>query len=135
MGATLQQFAWPEALQSSIWAPQWTMVTMFRTNVTINHHLISQAGWNRCNLSIYPSSMQSGTCQGMSWLHLHQPCVAGKVSYTLSLSLSAGHLACRQIQSCIMDMHGAMPAACLVLIQCVPREPNVGKIAASSTWF
>ena len=28
------------------------IVTMFRTNVTIYHHLISQAGWNRCNLSI-----------------------------------------------------------------------------------
>ena len=29
---------------------------MFRTNVTIYHHLISQAGWNRCNLPIYLSS-------------------------------------------------------------------------------
>ena len=28
---------------------------MFSTNVTIFHHLISQAGWNRCNLSIYLS--------------------------------------------------------------------------------
>ena len=30
-----------------------TIVTMFSTHVTIYHHLISQAGWNRCNLSIY----------------------------------------------------------------------------------
>ena len=29
----------------------------------------------------------SGICQGMSWQHLHQPCVAGQV-YSLSLSLS-----------------------------------------------
>ena len=28
---------------------------MFSTNVTIYHRLISQAGWNRCNLSIYLS--------------------------------------------------------------------------------
>ena len=28
---------------------------MFSTNVTIYHHLISQAGWNRCTLSIYLS--------------------------------------------------------------------------------
>ena len=28
-------------------------MTMFSTHVTIYHHLISQAGWNRCNLSIY----------------------------------------------------------------------------------
>ena len=57
LGATLQQFAWPEALHSFIFALQWTMVTMFRTNVTIYHHLISQAGWNRCNLSIYLSQI------------------------------------------------------------------------------
>ena len=31
---------------------QWTIVTMARTNVTIYHPFISQAGWNRCNLSI-----------------------------------------------------------------------------------
>ena len=30
---------------------------MFSTNVTIFHHLISQAGWNRCNLSIYLSTV------------------------------------------------------------------------------
>ena len=30
---------------------------MFSTNVTIFHHLISQAGWNRCNLSIYLSPL------------------------------------------------------------------------------
>ena len=29
---------------------QWTM---FSTNVPIYHHHISQAGWNRCNVSIY----------------------------------------------------------------------------------
>ena len=33
-----------------MFARQWTM---FSTNVTFYHHLISQAGWNRCNLSIY----------------------------------------------------------------------------------
>ena len=27
-------------------------------------------------------------CQGMPWQHLHQPCVAGKVQFSLSLSLS-----------------------------------------------
>ena len=48
LGATLQQFAWPEGLQSFLFALQWTM---FSTNVTIYHHLISQAGWNRCYLS------------------------------------------------------------------------------------
>ena len=52
LGATLQQFAWPEALQSFLFALQWTIVTMLSTIVTIYHHLISQAGWNRCNLSI-----------------------------------------------------------------------------------
>ena len=58
---SLQQFAWPEALQSVIIALQWTIVTMFRTNVTIYHHLISQAGWNRCNLlSIYPTAPSRG---------------------------------------------------------------------------
>ena len=46
------------------------------------HRLISQAGWDRCNVSIY------GICQGMSGQHLHQPCLAGKVK-TLSLSLSS----------------------------------------------
>ena len=51
-----QQFAWPEALQSLLFALQWTILAMFSTNVTIFHHLISQAGWNRCNLlSIYLS--------------------------------------------------------------------------------
>ena len=50
LGATLQQFARPEALQSFLFALQWTIVTMFSTNVTIYHHLISQAGWNSCNL-------------------------------------------------------------------------------------
>ena len=52
---TLQQFAWSEALQSFLFALQWTIVTMFSTHVTIHHHLISQAGWNRCNLSFYLS--------------------------------------------------------------------------------
>ena len=55
LGGTLQQFAWPEALQSFLFALQWTTVAMFSTNVTIYHHLISQAGWNRCYLSIYLS--------------------------------------------------------------------------------
>ena len=85
----------PEALQSIIFALQWTIVTMLSTTVTICHHLISQAGWNRCNLSIYLSSLtwafftslltrvlmrtvsSFGICQGMSWQHLNQPCVAG----------------------------------------------------------
>ena len=31
----------------------WTIVTMSSTHVTIYHHLISQAGWNRSNISIY----------------------------------------------------------------------------------
>ena len=57
LGATLQQFAWPEALQSFLFALQWTIVTMFSTNATIYHHLISQAGWNRCNQSIYISAL------------------------------------------------------------------------------
>ena len=47
-------------------ALQWTIVTMFSTNVTIYHHLISQAGWNRCNLSIYISIYLS--------TYLGQPC-------------------------------------------------------------
>ena len=55
IGGTLQQFAWSEALQSFPFALQWTIVTMYSTHVTIYHHLISQAGWNRCNLSIYLS--------------------------------------------------------------------------------
>ena len=55
LGGTLQQCAWPEALQSFLFALQWTILAMFSTNVTIIHHLISQAGWNRCNLSIYLS--------------------------------------------------------------------------------
>ena len=55
LGGTLQQFAWSEALQSFLFTLQWTIVTMFSTHVTIYHHLISQAGWNRCNLSIYLS--------------------------------------------------------------------------------
>ena len=32
--------------------------------------------------------MRSGICQGMSWQHLHQPCVCWIVTITLSLSLS-----------------------------------------------
>ena len=56
LGGTLQQCAWPEALQSFLFALQWTILAMFSTNVTIFHHLISQAGWNRCNLSIYLST-------------------------------------------------------------------------------
>ena len=44
LGATLQQFAWSEALRSFHFAAQWT-----NTKVTM-YHLISQAGWNRCNL-------------------------------------------------------------------------------------
>ena len=47
-------------------ALQWTIVTMFSTNVTIYHRLISQAGWNRCNLSIYISIYLS--------TYLGQPC-------------------------------------------------------------
>ena len=38
---------------------------MFSTNVTIFHHLISQAGWNRCNLSIYLSVMQVSIPSGL----------------------------------------------------------------------
>ena len=53
IGGDTAQFAWPEALQSFLFALQWTIVTMLSTNVTIYHHLISQAGWNRCNISIY----------------------------------------------------------------------------------
>ena len=30
------------------------------TNVTMYHHLISQAGWNGCNLSIYLSVYSAG---------------------------------------------------------------------------
>ena len=57
-GGTLPQFAWSEASQSFLFALQWTTVTMFSTHVTMYHHLISQAGWNRCNLSIYlPSAL------------------------------------------------------------------------------
>ena len=37
-------FAWSEALRSFLFALQWT-------KVTISHLIISQAGWNRCNLS------------------------------------------------------------------------------------
>ena len=33
--------------------------SMFSTHVTMYHHLISQAGWNRCNLSIYLTSSTS----------------------------------------------------------------------------
>ena len=33
----------------------WTIVTIFSTNVTIYNHLISQAGWHSCDLSIYLS--------------------------------------------------------------------------------
>ena len=47
LGGTLRQFAWPEALQSFLFALQWTIVTMFSTRVTIYHHLISQAGWEQ----------------------------------------------------------------------------------------
>ena len=32
-----------------------SLSTVDNTNVTMYHHLISQAGWNRCNLSIYLS--------------------------------------------------------------------------------
>ena len=47
---------WRESLiHSFLFALQWTIVTMFSTNVTIYHHLISQAGWNRYNLSLYLS--------------------------------------------------------------------------------
>ena len=38
----------------------------------------------RSSLSAAPACMRSGICQGMSWQHLHQPCVAGKVQYSLS---------------------------------------------------
>ena len=46
--------AW-RVLLSFLFALQWTIVTMFSTNEKIYHRLISQAGWNRCNLSIYLS--------------------------------------------------------------------------------
>ena len=65
LGGTLQQCAWPEALQSFLFALQWTILAMFSTNVTIFHHLISQAGWNRCNLSIYLSWGAAGLKLGV----------------------------------------------------------------------
>ena len=45
--------------KSFLFALQWTIVTMLSTTVTIHHHLISQAGWNRCNLSICSSALLS----------------------------------------------------------------------------
>ena len=39
-----------------LFALEWTIVTMFSTHVTTYHHLISQAGWNRCNLSAIPTA-------------------------------------------------------------------------------
>ena len=43
LGGTLQQCAWPEALQSFLFALQWTILAMFSTNVTMppSH----QPGW------------------------------------------------------------------------------------------
>ena len=38
-----------------------------------------------------------GICQGMSWQHLNQPCLAGKVYYPLSLSLSLSLSICRRV--------------------------------------
>ena len=59
---------------------------------------VSQDGWNRCILTttIYHLTVTtafvstlSGICQGMSWQHLHQPCVCWRgVILSLSLSLS-----------------------------------------------
>ena len=46
---------WSSSLMLLHFALQWTVVTMFSTHVTISHRLISQAGWNRCNLFIYLS--------------------------------------------------------------------------------
>ena len=44
----------PHALTRMLPAPFLaSLETMFSTHVTIYHHLISQAGWNRCNRSIY----------------------------------------------------------------------------------
>ena len=44
LGATLQQFAWSEALHSFSFC-----TSLENTKVTI-YHLINQAGWTRCNL-------------------------------------------------------------------------------------
>ena len=74
--ATLQQFAWPEALQSYIFALQWTIVTIY-------HHFISQAGWNICNLSIY-----------LSYPPYHFPAVASSSFILLSLTPSWTALIC-----------------------------------------
>ena len=49
----LQQIAWSEALRSFAFC-----TSVDNAKVTI-HHLISQAGWNRCNLSIYLSCMST----------------------------------------------------------------------------
>ena len=66
---------------------QWTIVTMFSTHVTIYHHLISQAGWNRSNLSIYLALFYTMS-NPLSWDRSpgdvlaedrSQPCKAGQV--------------------------------------------------------
>ena len=65
---------WTHALSfclSFLFALQWTIVTMFSTNVTTYHHLISQAGWNRCNLSIYLSILP----QFYVHMMIHKACI------------------------------------------------------------
>ena len=44
--------AWPEALQSFLFGTSVDNGGIICINMTISHHLISQAGWNRCRFSL-----------------------------------------------------------------------------------
>ena len=61
------------------------------TEVTIDHHLINQAGWDRCNLSIYLLlSLSISICQQKNCSNW---CMSANVhTYTVPVKMRVGRL-------------------------------------------
>ena len=77
-------------------------------------------------------SMGSGICQGMSWQHLHQPCVAGKVIFSLLVSLSAGRRAARccvaegkVATNCVYPKQTPRVQGCKACLACKDQAPGL----------
>ena len=69
--------------------------------------------------------MHSGICQGMSWQHLHQPCVAGKLYIYIYISLS-----CTTLQT---KLSLSLPL-CSLFLPCTmfPTRPSPSRLVHAS---
>ena len=101
------------------------------------------------NSSSFLFDMLSGICQGMSRQHLHQPCVAGKVSY-FSLSLLVQELgvhvhlnqakrwvrvAVTNAHSLTLNRHWVERISCHIMLHCWVRWTNLEGLLLQSERF